>query len=113
MGMKHVFGAVLVTAGFATGMAAPAAAEPSPGDLNNEQIDQIFAKAVSDKGFRISEKRAIEIAHSTCDTLGRGGSVSDALRHLKNETGWEKPQDLTTFGGLVVQAYCPTSAPPA
>jgi hypothetical protein len=112
MRSKHVAAALLVAAGAATAWAVPAVAEPGPGTDNDKQIDELFIDAVRDKRLPIKSKAdAIDLAHSTCDVLGRGGSVETALLHVKNGTEWTKVDDLTTFGSLAVQAYCPGSAP--
>jgi hypothetical protein len=109
MGMKHIVGATLLAAATAFALAAPAAAEPA--GASDDQIDQVFAKAVREKGLRISEKDAIDVAHSTCDLLKRGGAVYQALEHVKNATGWTNEKDITTLGQLSVQAYCPAALP--
>lgn len=116
MRSKHVAAALLVAAGAATAWAVPALAEPGPGPGpgtdNDKQMDELFIDAVRDKRLPIKSKAdAIDLAHSTCDVLGRGGSVETALLHVKNGTEWTKVDDLTTFGSLAVQAYCPGSAP--
>jgi ABC-type sugar transport system substrate-binding protein len=112
MRIKHVAAALLVAAGAAGMWAVPAAAEPDPGAPNNKQIDDVFFKAVRDKRLPITSKAdAIDLAHSTCNVLNGGGTVNDALLHIKNATEWTKVDDLGEFGSLAVQAYCPGSAP--
>jgi hypothetical protein len=112
MRVKQVVAAMLIAAGAATAWAVPAVAEPDPSKQNDKQIDELFIQAVRDKRLPITSKaEAIDLAHSTCNVLGRGGSVDAALQHIKNATEWTKVDDLGTFGGLAVQAYCPGSAP--
>jgi hypothetical protein len=101
--------AVIVAVGAATLLAAPAFADPA--DPDAAQRDELFTKAVRDGGFRISANEAIELGHSTCELLKRTGSVQDALYHVKNATDWTNVNDISKFGGLAVQAYCPTAMP--
>jgi hypothetical protein len=109
MRTKHVMAAALIAVGAATTFAAPAFADPA--DPNAAQRDEMFTKAVRDEGFRISPKEAIDLGHSTCELLKRTGSVQDALYHVKNATDWTNVNDISKFGGLAVQAYCPTAMP--
>lgn len=109
MGLKLVLAAAAVAVG-ATAFAPPVAAEPGA-DPTREQRDELFAKAVRDKGLRISAGEAMDIAQSTCDVLKRGQPVYQALQHVKNATGWTSEKDITALGQLSVQAYCPTALP--
>lgn len=109
MGMKLILAAAVVAVGTASALAAPATAEPA--DPNQEQRDELFAKAVREKGLRISANEAMDIAQSTCDVLKRGKPVYQALEHVKNATGWTNEKDITALGQLGVQAYCPTALP--
>src|SRR5688500_9715627 len=98
MRIKHVAAALLVAAGAAAGWAVPAAAEPDPSTPNDQQIDDVFIKAVRDKRLPITSKAdAIDLAHSTCNVLNGGGSVNDALLHIRNATDWTKVDDLGAF----------------
>ena len=111
MGSKNIVAGLIVAMGLGTGLATvvaiPATAVPS-----DDQVDPVFVKAVRDKGIRIkSDKFAIDLAHSTCDVLARGGSVEDALRHVVNATQWKDMKDVSAFGSLSVQGYCPGSTP--
>lgn len=111
MRSKNIVAALVVATGLGTGLATvvamPANAEPS-----DEQVDPVFLKAVRDKGIRIkSDTFAVDLAHSTCDVLGRGGSIEDALRHVKNATDWTDVKNVSAFASLAVQGYCPTSMP--
>lgn len=90
--------------------AAPAHAAPDP---VADQIDTVFTKSVREAGLRISAAEAIDVAHSTCDVLSRGGTTEDALRHVQTKTGWKSAQDIGTLGSLAVRAYCPGSLPKA
>jgi hypothetical protein len=110
MRRTHAAAAVLLAAGaaLASFTTAPAQAEPT-----DAQIDDVFTKAVRDKGLRITAKEAITLAHSTCDVLARGGDVESALRHIQNATEWKKVDDISTFGSLAVQGYCPGLNPNA
>ena len=107
MSTKHMLIAAIVAAGTAAALAAPAHAEPA--DPNQEQRDEMFTKAVRDEGFRITANKAIDLGQSTCDLLTRGGSIQDALYHVKNATDWSNVNDISKFGSLAVQAYCPTA----
>ena len=109
MRMKLILAAAAVAVG-ATSLAPPVSAEPGA-DPNQEQRDELFAKAVRNKGLRISANEAMEIAQSTCDVLKRGQPVYQALQHVKNATGWTSEKDITALGQLSVQAYCPTAMP--
>jgi hypothetical protein len=109
MGMKLILAAAAVAVG-AAAFAPPVSAEPGT-DPNQQQRDELFAKAVRDKGLRISTKEAMDIAQSTCDVLKRGQPVYKALEHVKNATGWTSEKDITALGQLSVQAYCPTALP--
>jgi hypothetical protein len=96
-----------IGAGLATVGAVPANAAP-----DDAQIDPVFLKAVRDKGLRIkSDDFAVDLAHSTCDVLTRTGSIENALRHVQNATSWGSAKDISTFGGLAVQGYCPSAMP--
>lgn len=110
MTLRQLAGATLVALGAVTAFAVPASAEPNP---NQEQIDQVFAKEVRERGFRISTGEAKDVAESTCDVLARGGTVEDALRHVQNATGWKSGKDVGALGSLAVQAYCPGAMPKA
>ena len=57
-----------------------------------------------------SRQTAIDLAHSTCDLLHRGGTVNDALLHVKNATSWSVDQ-ITAFAGVAVYAYCRDQTP--
>ena len=78
--MKHLVAAAIVAVGSTTALAAPAFADP---DTAGSKVDQSFTKAISNSGLSIAPKDAIALAHSTCDLVERGGTVNDALRHLK------------------------------
>lgn len=110
MRVKNFAVAMIVATGAATAWAVPAVAEPDPSTPNDKQIDELFISAARDKRLPIKSRgAAIDLAHSTCNLLGRGGSVDAALLHIKNATEWTKADDIATFGGLAVQAYCPGS----
>ena len=102
---------VAVATSLALAMAAPAQADPAE-DQRAEQVDQAFLKAVKDQGISVKpDSFAIDLAHSTCDVLTRTGSAENALRHIKNATGWTDSKSIGGFGSLAVQGYCPTSMP--
>ncbi|HEV7420170.1 MAG TPA: DUF732 domain-containing protein [Mycobacterium sp.] len=110
MRSKNIVAAVAVAMCLGTGLAT-AVAVPAHADPQDEQLDQAFLDAVRQKGVRItSDKTAIELAHSTCDLLHRGGTVNDALRHVKNATNWSI-DDITAFAGVAVYAYCRDQTP--
>jgi hypothetical protein len=110
MRSKNIVAAVAVAMCLGTGLATTVAV-PAHADPQDEQLDQAFLDAVRQKGVRItSDKTAIELAHSTCDLLHRGGTVNDALRHVKNATNWSI-DDITAFAGVAVYAYCRDQTP--
>lgn len=101
--------AVATSAALST--AVPAQADPAD-DGRSQQVDAAFLAALKDKKLKLSSDTiAIDLAHSTCDVLARTESVETALRHVKNATDWSSLKDIQNFGGLAVQAYCPTSMP--
>jgi hypothetical protein len=98
-----MFAAVVAAVGAATALAAPAYA--------NDQLDQAFLQALKDKGITVkSDAFALDLAHSTCDLLNGGGTVEEALRHIKTTTNWSD-QKSVNFGGLAVYAYCQDKLP--
>jgi hypothetical protein len=90
MRKTHLLAAVIIALGTATALAAPASAD--------DQLDQAFLKELQQLG------RRIDLAHSTCDVLNKGGGVSDALNMLTKKTKWSV-QKSADFGGLAVYAY--------
>ena len=111
MRSKNIAAAVVVALGVGTGLAS-ALAVPAQADPQDQQIDPVFLKAVRDKGLRIkSDDFAVDLAHSTCDVLTRTGSIENALRHIQNATSWGSAKDISAFGGLAVQGYCPSAMP--
>jgi anti-sigma factor RsiW len=104
LGMRTMLlAAIVVPAGAAAVLAAPASAD--------EQLDQAFLTALRDKGIVAkSEAFALELAHSTCDVLNGGGTVEEALQQIKAETKWSDKKSLD-FGGLAVYAYCKDKLP--
>jgi hypothetical protein len=84
---------------------------PAHADTQDEQLDQAFLDALQQKGVPVkSRQTAIGLAHSTCDLLHRGGTVNDALLHVKNATSWSVDQ-ITAFAGVAVYAYCRDQTP--
>jgi hypothetical protein len=117
MRSKNIAGAALIAFGMGTGLAGvtaiPAHADPQSdqADQQAEQLDKAFLNALQQKGVRVkSSQDAIDLAHSTCDLLHRGGSVNDALLHVKNATSWSVDQ-ITAFAGVAVYAYCRDKTP--
>jgi hypothetical protein len=105
-GVAAVVMALAVGTGLTTAIAIPAHADPQ-----EEQLDQAFLNALQQKGVPVkSDKNAIDLAHSTCDLLHRGGTVNDALLHVKNATSWTVDQ-ITAFAGVAVYAYCRDQTP--
>ncbi|MEU0494988.1 DUF732 domain-containing protein [Mycobacterium sp. NPDC006124] len=101
--------AVSTTAALAA--AVPAQADPT-GDTGSQQVDAAFLNALKDKNLKLSSDAvAVDLAHSTCDVLTRTESVETALRHVQNATKWTNLKNIQNFGGLAVQAYCPSSMP--
>jgi hypothetical protein len=113
MRSKNIVAAV-VTMGLAMGVGTgltTAVAIPAHADPQEEQLDQAFLNAIQQKGVRVkSPKTAMDLAHSTCDLLHRGGTVNDALLHVKNATDWSV-DDVTAFAGVAVYAYCRDKTP--
>ena len=114
MRSKNIAAAALVAvtmgSGLAGAVAVPAHADPQE-EQQEQQLDKAFLNALQQKGVRVkSSKDAIDLAHSTCDLLHRGGSVNDALLHVKNATSWSVDQ-ITAFAGVAVYAYCRDKTP--
>lgn len=109
MRSKNIVATVVVAMGVGT-VLATAVAVPANAAPDDAQIDPVFLKAVRDKGLRIQSDDAVDLAHSTCDVLSRTGSVENALRHIQNATNWGS-KDISTFGSLAVQGYCPSAMP--
>lgn len=111
MRSKSIVAAIVIAVGMGTGMSTVVAI-PAHADPQEEQLDKAFLNALQQKGVPVkSSKDAIDLAHSTCDLLSRGGSVNDALMHIKNaQSKWTNDQ-ITSFGGVAVQAYCKGQAP--
>jgi hypothetical protein len=104
-------GALLIAGGAILAAAGPALADPIDDQLT-EQSDQAFLKALKDYGIRTkSDTYAIDLAHSTCATLARTGSVQAVLEHVQIDTKWKSNKDIANFGSLAVQVYCPGSMP--
>jgi hypothetical protein len=109
MRSKNIVAAVVVAMAIGTGLTAVTA--PAYADSQDEQLDQAFLNAVKEKGVKVeTDRSAIDLAHSTCDLLHRGGTVNDALRHVKNATNWSI-DDITAFAGVAVYAYCRDKTP--
>jgi hypothetical protein len=99
----HLLAAIAVAVGTATALAAPASAD--------EQLDQAFLNGLQQKGITVkSDEFALDLAHSTCDLLNRGGSVNDALNMITKKTKWSV-QKSADFGGIAVYAYCRDKVP--
>ena len=74
-------------------------------------MDQAFHKGVQQKGIAVkSDPWALDLAHSTCDVLNKGGKVNDALNMLTKKTKWSV-QKSADFGGKTVYAYCRDKLP--
>jgi hypothetical protein len=103
MRKTHLLAAVAIALGTATALAAPASAD--------DQLDQAFLKGLQQKGVAVkSDQWALDLAHSTCDVLNKGGSTSEALNILTKKTKWSV-QKSADFGGLAVYAYCRDKLP--
>ena len=103
MRKTHLLAAVVIAFGTATALATPASAD--------DQQDQQFLKALQDKGVSVkSDQWALDLAHSTCDLLNKGGTVNDALKMLTKKTNWSVPK-ATDFGGYAVYVYCKDKLP--
>lgn len=102
MRTAHFVAALVVAAGTATSVAAPA--------LGQSSVDQAFLDAVREKGVPVeSDADAVALAHRTCEVLGNGGSAQDALSNITKATSWSTEQAMN-FGSLAVVAYCKDKA---
>lgn len=105
MTIKRMAVAAILTAGAATALAGPAAAD--------EQADQAFLAAIAEQGVQVgSNADALDMAQSMCRRLGNGGEkgVEKALQFVKEHSGL--PDDgITTFAGIAAQVYCPDKVP--
>jgi ABC-type sugar transport system substrate-binding protein len=101
MSTKRLMAALLVAAGAATALAAPAVGQ------SQEQIDQAFLDGIRDKGVPIKDDaKALELAHATCDLLNNGGTTNEALKLIRTtEKKWSQ-EEAVNFGGLAIYAYC-------
>jgi hypothetical protein len=103
MRKTHLLAAVVIALDTATALPAPASAD--------DQLDQQFLEALQQRGVAVkSDQWAIDLAHSTCDLLNKGGTVNDALKMLTSKTKWSVKKS-TDFGGLAVYAYCKDKLP--
>ncbi len=94
---------------------APAPAQAAPG-TSGQQTDEGFLNALQKRTVPIiSDSAAIELAHSTCALLERGGTAqeavshvgrSDALRHYPNSKDRDA-KNVQAFTSIAVGAYCP------
>jgi hypothetical protein len=95
---------------------APAPAQQAAPAPSGEQTDEGFLNALQKRTVPIiSDSAAIDLAHSTCALLERGGTGqeavshvgrSDALRHYPNSRDREL-KNLQAFTSIAVGAYCP------
>lgn len=103
--------AAIVAVGIAMCTSTTMVAVPAHADPQEEQLDHAFVNALQQKGVPVKSRQdAIDLAHSTCDLLHRGGTVNDALLHVKNATSWSVDQ-ITAFAGVAVYAYCRDETP--
>jgi hypothetical protein len=108
MRTKRLFATVVATVGAATCLAAPAVAQ------TQEQIDQAFLQEARNKGVPIkNDAQALALAHDICNVLNDGGSTNDALELIQKEEKKWSEDDVLSFGGLAVYAYCKEHLPPA
>lgn len=91
--------AAAVAVAMAIGMASPAFADPA------NSTDQQFLQAVKTKGVHIADSTALRLAKSTCLVLQQGGTLEDALAHIKSGSNLSD-KDAMTFGGYAVYSYC-------
>jgi hypothetical protein len=99
----HLLAAIVIAIGMGTAVAAPASADA--------QLDQMFLNALKNKGVPDkSDRWALDLAHSTCDLLNKGGTLKDGLKMLTTQTGWSV-QTSADFGGLALYAYCKDKLP--
>jgi len=81
----------------AIGLAGPASADSA--------TDEQFLQALKAKGIKMSDGKALSLAHSTCTGLQQGGTVDAALKHVKQGSGLNAT-DATAFAGYAVYSYC-------
>lgn len=113
MRIKNVAAALLVAIAGSSALALAVPAEAEPTDAaGSSQLDKAFLQALKDHDLQLkSDDAALSLAHSTCDVLSRTGSVNDALQQIKKNTNWTSYNQIGTFGGYAVQAYCPKAMP--
>ncbi|SEH62432.1 Protein of unknown function [Mycolicibacterium rutilum] len=106
--MRRFLCAALIALTACVGLAAPAVGQ------TQEQIDQAFLTALGERGVPVSDDaKALELAHQTCDLLNNGGTTDAALQLIqKAQKKWSR-DDVVTFGGLALYAYCREHLPPA
>lgn len=98
--------AAFVAAGAATALAAPAVA-----DDELDEMDHLYLQALDENGIHVgSEEQAIDLAQSMCAVMFRGGEPTDAVIHVKEETGMSD-KDSTTFAGIAARVYCEDMLP--
>ena len=91
--------AAAIAVAMAIGVATPAVADPA------NSTDQQFLQAVKTKGVHIADSTALRLAKSTCLVLQQGGSIEDALAHIKSGSNLSD-KDAMTFGSYAVYSYC-------
>jgi hypothetical protein len=95
------FTAAVAAAALATGLAAPVFADSGTGS----DTDQTFLQALNSKGIHMTDRDALNLAHSTCAGLQQGGNINGALMHIKNNSNLSN-NDAVTFGGFAIYSYC-------
>jgi Protein of unknown function (DUF732) len=106
MRTERLLAAVVVAVGAATCLAAPAVAQ------TQEQINQAFLQEARNRGVPIkNDAQALELAHSICNLLNEGGSTNDALQLIQDEEKKWSEDDVLSFGGLAVYAFCKEHLP--
>jgi len=106
MRTKRLLVSAVVAIAAATCLAAPAVGQ------TQEQIDQAFLQGVRDKGVPIKDDtKALELARETCNLLNEGGSTNEALQLIQKAQKKWSDDDVLSFGGLAVYAYCKEHLP--
>ena len=97
-----VVGSVAAVVGaIAIGPLSVAAAD----DGTETTTDQLFIKALNDKGIHMAHDGAVTLAHSTCSQLEQGGSLRDTLFNIKNSSALSDGNTVV-FDGIAVYVYC-------
>ena len=105
MTFTRMLTAAIISAGAATALAAPAAAE----ELTQEQ----FLAAIAEHGVQVgTDEEAIKLAERMCKILGNGSDekIEKAVYYIKDHSKLSN-EGITTFAGIAARVYCPDALP--